>query len=112
VCISWGTGESFGLAYGGFGRLQARLAAAIGIDRTRMEGHGGTRSWDGLTDPLVPFLRQGCDGGKLSPQECVQVRKRIWEVTMNWPPQDRESFRNFASAMAAAPFLGAHMTWG
>jgi hypothetical protein len=47
--------------------VQERLARAVGIQLVTMEGHGGTTSWDGIADALVPFLRQNCDGGKLSP---------------------------------------------
>src|SRR4051812_11582958 len=99
VSIQWGAGEHTGMSYSAFSLVQDHLAAAVGIDLQQMEGHGGAKKWDGLKDPLVPFLRQNCDGGELSPQDCFRVKQRIWEVTRNWPPQDREWARNFASLM-------------
>src|SRR5262245_6396375 len=111
VDITWGPENHYGMSYSGFDAFQQRLAAAIGIDLKLMETHGGDRKWDDVKDPLAVFLRQTCDGGKLSPQECVFVRRRIWEVTHHWPIEDRDGARHFASFMAEAAFLGQWLRW-
>jgi hypothetical protein len=104
-------GEHTGWSYTSFDYLQRRLAAAVGIDLKTMDGHGGTRTWDGLEDPLVPFLRQSCDGGRLSPQECLSVKQRIWEVTRNWPKEDQAWARSLATLMSHAALRGGSMIW-
>jgi hypothetical protein len=111
VDISWGPDGHYHMSYTSFSALQGELAAAIGIELIRMEGHGGAQAWEGIKDPLAAFLRQSCDGGKLSPQDCLVVRRRIWEVTHHWPPPRRESMRNFASFFAEAAFLGQWLRW-
>ncbi len=112
VVVRSGLDESFGMSYTRFDSVQQRLARAIGIQLVTMEGHGGATSWEGITDALVPFLRQNCDGGKLSLQECFAVRRRIWELSLTWPREQREWIRDFALPMAQCAFLGRWLTWG
>ena len=104
-------GEHTGWSHTSFTHLQERLAAVVGIDLGEMEGHGGAGKWDGLKDPLVPFLRQTSDGGELSPQDCFRVKQRIWEVTQNWPAEDQAWARSLATLMAYAALRGGWMTW-
>src|SRR5262249_17018574 len=115
--------QSFGYSYSAFHRLRERLAAAIGIDLNKMEGFGalnydkmewaaGTKKWDGLKDPVVRLLNQPDSHGSLSPQECLQIKRRIWEVTFNWPPEEREWALWFATILAWCAFSGEGMGWG
>ena len=43
------------------------------------------KSWDGIDDPIVPFLRHSDCEGILTPEECAQIAPRLKELIADWP---------------------------
>jgi hypothetical protein len=75
-------------SYSGFNEFRRRLAAAIDIDLDVMEGFYGTRSWEGLTDRIVPLLNHSDCEGKLTASECRRVAPRLRAIIAPWPEGD------------------------
>jgi len=71
-----------------FDSFRRTLAAAIGIDLTAMEGHGGASSWDSRSDPLVLLLRPKDVEISIPPAECNAVADRLYEVVTSYPPPE------------------------
>lgn len=86
-------------SYSGFHRFRKRLASALGINLTEMEGFGemdyekgtrvcGTVPWDTVNDAIVPLLHHSDCDGDLSPEACAQVAPRLRELVAPWPDDD------------------------
>ena len=74
--------------YGGVNYFRQNLAKAIGIDLLAMQGHGGSQSWEGISDPLVLFLQPFDVEIKIPPDLCPAVADRLLEVTTTFTPPD------------------------
>ncbi|AQT69945.1 hypothetical protein STSP2_03145 [Anaerohalosphaera lusitana] len=74
--------------YFSFDEFRKRLATQIGIDLDSMVGHGGTRPWEDVDDPLKPFLHHSDCDGELTVEECKQVYPRLEQLLQSWPDGD------------------------
>jgi len=102
-------------AYSGFGEFRRKVAAEAGINLDEMAGFESNehlrevretlndredrvpldmemvknlpkgKSWEGIDDPIVPFLHHSDCEGILTPEECAQVAPRLKELIANWP---------------------------
>lgn len=82
-----------GWAYSGFMRFRIKLAKEIGIELDKMKGFVGFdgkhgKTWDGLTDPIIPLLNHSDCDGDLSPEECKAIAPRLRELVAKWPDTD------------------------
>jgi hypothetical protein len=100
-------------SYSYFHAFRRRLAREIGIDLDQMEGfvdprpEGGlalavaAQSWDGIKDPIVPFLNHSDCDGEIGEQECEKIGPRLRELVQRWPADDpdRQQAEQLADAM-------------
>ena len=77
-------------SYSGFGRFRARLAAGIGVRLGKMEGFGGSGSWDEVDDPIKALLHHSDCDGELTAEECALVYPRLEELVSGWLGSNEE----------------------
>lgn len=80
-------------SYSGFNRFRERLAESININLSNMYGFGGTDSWYGLNDDIVPLLNHSDCDGKLTIRECRKVSKRLRELVVTWDDNDYDKMQ-------------------
>lgn len=97
-------------AYSGFHHFRKRLAKEIGIDLEEMQGFSrkpprgegmadndrfdftamgvpGTKSWDGVKDPIKWLLHHSDCDGHLTPARCEKIAPRLEELVAKWPDE-------------------------
>ncbi|MFW6219834.1 MAG: hypothetical protein ACOCZ5_01340 [bacterium] len=79
-------------SYGGFHRFRILIAENCNINLSEMEGFGGTKSWENIDDPIVPFLYHSDCDGKLSPKECKMIIPRLRELIKMIPEEDQYQY--------------------
>ena len=57
----------------------------IRMDRSILSDLPEGKSWDGIDDPIVPFLRHSDSEGFLTPEECAKIAPRLKELIADWP---------------------------
>lgn len=89
-------------SYSTFARFREKVAAAIGINLSEMDGFGGTVKWESLPpDDLHLFLNHSDCDGSLSPRECALIALRLVQIgpklSSDGPFSDRKSAKQFAN---------------
>lgn len=86
-------------SYGGFHTFRLRLARAAGIDDlNKMIGFGGSVTWRGVKDDIVPLLRHSDCEGTMSPQVLKRVAPRLFKLIEKWPQGDFDKIRGLELA--------------
>jgi hypothetical protein len=75
-------------AYGLFHDFRCKLAREIGMNLDKMDGFGGTLSFDTFDDDIIPLLDHSDCEGELTPEECARVAPRLRQLIASWPPED------------------------
>jgi hypothetical protein len=79
-------GSSAGWSYIGFHRFRARVAREIEVVLDKMDGFGGSESWDPVKgDPIIYLLDHSDCDGELTPEQCRVVAPRLRELIQYWP---------------------------
>ena len=91
-----------GMAYRGFIRFRARIAASIGVNLAVMEGftdpHEARIPWPGgldANDPIIDLLNHSDCDGIINLNRCGPLAKRLREIVSAWPdtcPEDPDGF--------------------
>jgi hypothetical protein len=96
-----------------FSRLQDRLAASSQLSQLEPGMSHSPRS--ATDDPLVHLLHAPSVDGEIAPEACLEVSRRIRDLSWQWTKQSETGLRawaeRLAEAMAFAAVRGERFWW-
>jgi hypothetical protein len=88
-------------------------AAAIGVDIRRMEGFGGTNTWQSVDDAITPLLGTTHRTGSLPAEQCRSVARRLRQLARGWANGEfaKQVATELSDGMETAAYHGRPFKW-